>query len=215
MSFPEEPLDLSPTSGGPGYFATTIGQKLNNDKYEIIRKLGYGPRSSTWLIWREYDDIYFSVKIYTVAESKRAEEVELPILRSVKNLNSNLPLPWYQDSFRETGYHGSHFCIVTNPLSTTVEDLRLGEEAKKLPVHVVQRIIYCTALALEGLHSAEIMHGGMFAAVFLHQMSVPDTIVCISRQCGKCLFYDRNSGRCLKASTRRGRGANKHPGREF
>ncbi|KAH9481456.1 SRSF protein kinase 1 [Psilocybe cubensis] len=163
MSFPEEPLNLSPASGGPGYFVATIGQKLNKDKYEIIRKLGYGPRSSTWLVWCEYDDAYFSVKIYTVAESKRAEEIELPILRSVKNLSSTLPLPWYQDSFWETGYHGSHFCIVTNPLSTTVEALRLEEEAKKLPVHVVQRIIYCTTLALEGLHSAEIMHGAVNA----------------------------------------------------
>lgn len=163
MSFPEEPLDLSPTSGGPGYFAATIHQKLNNDKYEIIRKLGYGPRSSTWLIWREYDDVYFSVKIYTVAASEHAKEVELSILQSVKRLDPNLPLSRLQDSFWEKGYHGSHFCIVTNPLSTTVEDLRLEEEAQRLPVHVVQRIVYSAALALEGLHSAGIMHGGMFA----------------------------------------------------
>jgi len=40
-SFPEEPLHLSPSEGG-GYYPATIHQKLNNDKYEIVRKLGYG-----------------------------------------------------------------------------------------------------------------------------------------------------------------------------
>jgi len=35
-SFPEEPLHLSPSEGG-GYYPATIHQKLNNDKYEIVR----------------------------------------------------------------------------------------------------------------------------------------------------------------------------------
>ena len=46
--FPEEPLNL--TAGeGFGYFPSYPGQKLNNDQYEITRKLGYGPRSSVWM----------------------------------------------------------------------------------------------------------------------------------------------------------------------
>ncbi|KIM35625.1 hypothetical protein M413DRAFT_32379 [Hebeloma cylindrosporum] len=76
MSFPEEA-----SREGYDYFPVKIHQKLSNNKYEIIRKLGCGPRSSTWLAWRASDDNYFSIKIYTIAASKRAEEVELPILQ--------------------------------------------------------------------------------------------------------------------------------------
>ena len=41
-SFPEEKLD-SPA----GYLATQPGETLNNGRRRIIRKLGWGPRSST------------------------------------------------------------------------------------------------------------------------------------------------------------------------
>ena len=47
--FPEEALNLS-SSEGFGYFPGYPGQKLNKDRYEIVRKLGFGPRSSTWLV---------------------------------------------------------------------------------------------------------------------------------------------------------------------
>lgn len=47
--FPEEALNLS-SSEGFGYFPGYPGQKLNKDRYEISRKLGFGPRSSTWLV---------------------------------------------------------------------------------------------------------------------------------------------------------------------
>jgi len=46
--FPEEPLNLT-SSEGFGYFPSYPGQRLNNGRYEITRKLGYGPRSSVWL----------------------------------------------------------------------------------------------------------------------------------------------------------------------
>lgn len=44
----EEPHMLSPEIGY-GYFPLTLGQKLDNDKYEIVRKLGWAGYSSVWL----------------------------------------------------------------------------------------------------------------------------------------------------------------------
>ena len=46
---PEEPLNL-PASEGFGYYPTYPGLKLKEGRYEVIRKLGYGPRSSVWLV---------------------------------------------------------------------------------------------------------------------------------------------------------------------
>ena len=47
--FPEEPLNL-PASEGFGYYPACPGLKLKEGRYEVIRKLGYGPRSSVWLV---------------------------------------------------------------------------------------------------------------------------------------------------------------------
>ena len=47
--FPEEPLNL-PTSEGFGYYPAYPSLKLKEGRYEVIRKLGYGPRSSVWLV---------------------------------------------------------------------------------------------------------------------------------------------------------------------
>ena len=46
--FPEEPLNL-PASEGFGYYPAYPGLKVKDGRYEVIRKLGYGPRSSVWL----------------------------------------------------------------------------------------------------------------------------------------------------------------------
>ena len=161
--FPEEPLDLSPSDGG-GHYPAAIHQKLNRDKYEIIRKLGYGPRSSTWLVLRAHDPGHFAVKIFTVAASERAKTVELPIIKEVNKISrsGSLDLPTFHGSFWEESNAGSHLCYVMNPLSTSVKDLQRDTENQRLPVHVVQRIVWSVSNSLKGLHDAKIMHGRTF-----------------------------------------------------
>ncbi|KAF8813380.1 kinase-like protein [Phlegmacium glaucopus] len=157
-SFPEEPLNLSPSEGG-GHYPAAIAQKLNGDKYEIVRKLGYGPRSSTWLVLRAHNPEYYVVKIFSVAASERAKTVELPIIKAADKLSPSLGLPVFHGSFWEESSAGSHLCFVMNPLSTSVQDLQRGAEKQQLPVHVVQRIVWSVSSALKGLHNAKIMHG--------------------------------------------------------
>jgi hypothetical protein len=45
----EEPLSLSGDQGF-GYFPGRAGLLLNNGRYEILRKLGRGQYSTTWLV---------------------------------------------------------------------------------------------------------------------------------------------------------------------
>lgn len=47
-AFPEEPLSLSGKEGA-GFFPATPGLLLNDSRYKIVRKLGRGQFSSTWL----------------------------------------------------------------------------------------------------------------------------------------------------------------------
>jgi len=160
VSFPEEPLEL-PSAKGGGYYPASIGEKLNGDRYEVVRKLGYGPRSSVWLVLRPKPAAYSAVKIYTVAASDRANRVELPVLQSLKRIDPAMHLPPFEGKFWQESKHGSHLCILMNPLSTSIQDLRRQAENKRLPLHVVQRIVGTVADSLKILHRAEIMHGGM------------------------------------------------------
>ena len=156
--FPEEPLNLSPSVGG-GYYPAVIHQKLNGDKYKVIRKLGYGPRSSSWLVLCVHDPKYYVVKIFTLTASDHAKTVETPILKAVNNLSLSLLLPRLHESFWEKGSAGSHLCFVMNPLSTSIQDLQQHADNQRFPVHVVQRIVWCVANSLNDLHITKIMHG--------------------------------------------------------
>ena len=156
--FPEEPLNLSPSAGG-GYYPAVIHQKLNGDKYKIIRKLGYGPRSSTWLVLRVHDTRYYAVKIFTATASDHAKTVETPILKAVNDLRLSLSFPRFIESFWEKGSAGSYLCFVMTALSTSIQDLQQHADNQRLPVHMVQRIVWHVASALEGLHIIKIMHG--------------------------------------------------------
>ncbi|KAF8902246.1 hypothetical protein CPB84DRAFT_1846411 [Gymnopilus junonius] len=160
-SFPEEPLNLLPSEGG-GYYPASIGQKLNGGKFEIVRKLGYGPRSTTWLVVRTHDFVYFAVKIFTVAASDRAKTVELPIAKAVHK-DFSQPLPAFHGSFWETSSAGSHICFLLNPMGTSVHALQRDAEHRRLPVHAVQKIVANVASVLKGLHAAGIMHGAIKA----------------------------------------------------
>jgi serine/threonine protein kinase len=177
-SFPEEPFNLSPSEGG-GYYPATIHQKLNGDKYEIIRKLGYGPRSSTWLVCHTRDLRYYAVKIFTVAASERAKSVELPIAKAVHELSS-VSMAAFHGSFWEESGAGSHLCFVGNISSTSVQGLQRDAENHRLPVHVVQRIVCTAASALSSLHVRKIMHGGMpLIASLFHLDIIADPLLAV------------------------------------
>jgi serine/threonine-protein kinase SRPK3 len=135
MSFPEEPLDLSPSEGG-GYYPTAIHQRIHNGEYEIIRKLGYGPRSSTWLVLHTSHDkpIYSALKIFTVAASEAAQGTELPILKAMSDLGFALRLPHIRASFLEQSGAGMHLCIVMSAFATSARALQRGADGNRLPI---------------------------------------------------------------------------------
>jgi len=64
VSFPEEPLHLSGDQGF-GFFPARAGLLLNRERYEILRKLGRGEFSSTWLVF-DRCVVYMSATIFTI-----------------------------------------------------------------------------------------------------------------------------------------------------
>ena len=120
--FPEEQLD-SPL----GYFPAQPGQLLKNGTWTINRKLGWGPRSSTWLVI-DKDDQYSALKILTAAATadQKAKNESYFLLGLVKAVLRRT-VPQLLEMFEERDEQGrKHFCLLFMPLGTSVEDLRQG-----------------------------------------------------------------------------------------
>ena len=155
--FPEEQLD-SPL----GYFPAQLGQTLQDNTWTITRKLGWGPRSSTWLVVNK-DDQYYALKILTAAASADPNsEREADFLFSFEEGFSS-GLPDLRETFGEEDELGrEHLCLLFMLLGTSVEDLRQGNvyNEQKLPVHIVQKVIGDISGRLHCLATQNIIHGG-------------------------------------------------------
>ena len=155
--FPEEQLD-SPL----GYFPAQPGQTLKHGTWTITRKLGWGPRSSTWLVAGK-DDQYRALKILTATatadpNSKRERDFLLRILNDF-----TIGVPELLETFEEKDGSGrKHLCLSFRLLGKSVEDLRQGNvyDGQNLPVHIVQKVIGDISARLSGLAIRNIIHGG-------------------------------------------------------
>ena len=154
--FPEEQLD-SPL----GYFPAQPGQRLKNGIWIVNRKLGWGPRSSTWLVFDKENDRYCALKILTVAATADPKAKNEPyfLLEPVQAGRA----PELLGTFEEKDEQGRrHLCLLFNLLGMSVEDLRQGNvyHGQNLPVHIVQKVIGDISGCLVNLATQNVIHGG-------------------------------------------------------
>ncbi|KAF9523681.1 kinase-like domain-containing protein [Crepidotus variabilis] len=150
-SFPEEQLDSA-----KGYFPGFPGMTLQSGKWTIICKLGWGERSSVWLVHDTFQQIKFrAIKIYTVSDSK--EVTALNELRTFRLSDiKDVDVVQLQESFKE----GSHLCLVFMPHGVTVEILRKSNAAGGyVAVHIAKQIAASTLTALSSLEDINLVHG--------------------------------------------------------
>ncbi|KAF8155423.1 kinase-like domain-containing protein [Crassisporium funariophilum] len=162
--FTEEQLD-SPA----GYFPAQPSQTLDNGRWTITRKLGWGPRSSTWLAL-DNGGRYGAIKIFTVEateDSTGANERKM-LLGPVKNVPSGVP-EILSDFYEHDSNGKRHLCLVLRVLGPSVENLRLSNtyDGEYLLLHSVQKIVGDISTRLGGLAEEKIVHGAVTADNFL------------------------------------------------
>jgi len=162
--FPEEQLD-SPL----GYFPAQPGQTLKEGTWTITRKLGWGPRSSTWLVV-DKNDQHRALKILTAAATAdpNAKNEQNFLNEAVKAVPSGVPE--LLETFNEKDEQGrKHLCLLFRLLGTSVEDLRQGNayDGQNLPVHIVQKIIGDISDRLANLATQNVIHGAVTPDNFL------------------------------------------------
>ncbi|KAF9495591.1 kinase-like protein [Pleurotus eryngii] len=152
------------------HFCPRLGQTVKDGRYEILRKLGEGTTSSTWLVKDSLASKrkYLAAKILTVEASESSNEVNF--LQAIERYESANPeaegleyLPLLLDHFisivNDAGPSPRHHTCLVMPLySTSVSALRRSAPKKRLPLYMVKSIIYMALQALETMHTIGIIH---------------------------------------------------------
>ncbi|KIM40683.1 hypothetical protein M413DRAFT_72947 [Hebeloma cylindrosporum] len=166
--FPEEPLDSS-----VGYFPGQLNQTINNGRWTLIRKLGWGSRSSCWLAIDSGDpENIEAIKIYSVSASKdtcSANERDILQKMGDSGIRSNVPVK--RDSFYEESKAGTHLCLVLRLLGPSFMSLLDDgtESGSYLPLHAAKQVIGELLGVLCSLQENNIIHG----AVMPHNALLP------------------------------------------
>ncbi|KAK7870230.1 hypothetical protein R5R35_003499 [Gryllus longicercus] len=148
----EDPQDY----GLGGYCHIRIGDILN-DRYIIIRKLGWGHFSTVWLCYDKKDKRYVAMKVVKSASHYRyAAQDEVKMLQNVygsSSSNQHHRIIQLLDSFEVPGDHGSHVCMVFDVHGVNLLKLLISNNYQGLPLRSVKSIIKQVLEGLDYLHT--------------------------------------------------------------
>ncbi|KAG6911426.1 hypothetical protein DXG01_016523 [Tephrocybe rancida] len=157
--FPEEPLDAV-----VGYIPAKPDDILNDGRYTILRKLGWGLRSSTWLVADNKDpESILAAKIFTIEATEDCSALhEKQFYEGLGKHHSEVPI--HQGSFEHESPRGTHLVLLFIHIGPSVEDLRLrNTSGGYLPVHIVKKVVARVVSILTDVHEWNMVHGAVKA----------------------------------------------------
>ncbi|TWU74168.1 hypothetical protein ED733_000552 [Metarhizium rileyi] len=100
-----------------GYHPVKIGDLLNQGKYKVISKLGYGVYSTVWLVFDLKSKQHVALKILTADTFGQGRDTfEIDILRHIRSDTTpdtgKLHILQLLDNFEHQGPNGNHVCLV-------------------------------------------------------------------------------------------------------
>ncbi|CAL1608402.1 unnamed protein product [Knipowitschia caucasica] len=146
-----------------GYHNVKIGD-LYNQKYHVIRKLGWGHFSTVWLAWDVQEKRFVAMKVVKSAEHYTETAMdEIKLLKSVRNTDPNDPnrerVVQLLDDFKISGVNGTHVCMVFEVLGYHLLKWIIKSNYQGLPLPCVKSIIKQVLQGLDYLHTrCKIIH---------------------------------------------------------
>lgn len=137
---------------------------LYNQKYHVIRKLGWGHFSTVWLAWDIQEKRFVAMKVVKSAEHYTETAMdEIKLLKTVRNTDPNDPsrerVVQLLDDFKISGVNGTHVCMVFEVLGYHLLKWIIKSNYQGLPLPCVKSIIKQVLQGLDYLHSkCKIIH---------------------------------------------------------
>lgn len=145
-----------------GFHPVHIGDTLDNGRYRIVHKLGFGGFATVWLARDLHANKYVALKVIVAESSKDCSELKM--LRLFEDSTSTRPGRQYiatlLDSFWIEGPNGSHLCLVSLVAGPAIPEYSKTQPHGRLRVDVAQKIAVQATQGLAFLHSIGIGHAG-------------------------------------------------------
>ncbi|KAF5672850.1 CMGC SRPK kinase [Fusarium circinatum] len=146
-----------------GYHPVALGDSLNDKRYKVLHKLGWGSYSTTWAAKDQLHNRYVALKI-TVAEAKRSNEIEIlqKLAATPRNHDGSCYVNQMLDHFTVIGPNGSHDCLVLELVGPNVSDVIVSHCSDgRLPSRAARSISSQVLQGLDYLTSNDIGHGDL------------------------------------------------------
>ncbi|KAJ7049702.1 kinase-like domain-containing protein [Mycena amicta] len=145
-----------------GYHPVKIGDTFSDNRYVVVRKLGWGHFSTVWLSWDVKMNRHVALKV--VKSAARYTETALDEIKLLQRLiTSSSPtgaqnhpgrshVISFLDHFRHTGPNGTHVCMVFEVLGENLLGLIKRHQNKGVPMPLVRQIAKQVLLGLDYMH---------------------------------------------------------------
>ncbi|KAF8807267.1 kinase-like protein [Phlegmacium glaucopus] len=201
----ESPADYN----AGGYLPVKVNDTFCNNRYRVVRKLGWGHFSTVWLVKDAHTHRHSALKVVKSA-GRYAETArdEIKLLSRVSSFSPSHPgrehIVSFLDSFSHQGPEAQHVCIVFEPLGENLLALIERNKKKGVPRSLVKVITRQILLGLEYLHDeCDLVHTDIKPENIL--ISIPDIEMHIHNELSQSpLPTSRRVGVPLPAKTRAG-----------
>jgi len=146
-----------------GYHPVKVGDLYNN-RYHVIRKLGWGHFSTVWLCWDLTERRFVALKVVKSADHYTDTAVdEIKLLKCVREGDPEDPFRekcvQMLDDFKIHGVNGTHVVMVFEVLGHHLLKWIIKSDYRGLPVECVKSIIRQTLQGLKYMHeTCKIIH---------------------------------------------------------
>jgi serine/threonine-protein kinase SRPK3 len=160
-------LGLRKNAYKPGKFHPVYIGELYNERYLVLRKLGYGMYSTVWLVHDVHKKRYFAMKVLSAeCYGSGHDSFESEILHQLRqeaseHLGSQYTSQLVED-FEVTGPNGWHVCLVFEVMAETLVNFGRFFEGDGIPSKFMKRFVKQLLLALDYAHGLGVIHTGWF-----------------------------------------------------
>ncbi|KAM9859627.1 SRSF protein kinase 3-like isoform 2-T2 [Aulostomus maculatus] len=149
----ENPADY----GIGGYYPVEIGE-IFIDRYQVVKKLGWGHFSTVWLCWDMEEGHFVALKVVKSAQTFTETALdEIKLLKCVRNSDpkdqKHERVVHLIDDFKIFGENGEHVCMVLEVLGHQILRWIIKSNYTGLPLSCVKSILRQVLQGLDYLHT--------------------------------------------------------------
>ncbi|XP_014904145.1 SRSF protein kinase 2-like [Poecilia latipinna] len=153
----EEQQENPPDYGIGGYYRVEIGE-IFVDRYQVLKKLGWGHFSTVWLCWDMVTKRFVALKVVKSAEMFTETALdEIKLLKCVRDSDPKDPkrekIVQLIDDFRISAPTGEHVCMVLEVLGHELLKWIVKSNYTGLPLPCVKSILKQVLQGLDYLHT--------------------------------------------------------------